>query len=774
MRFLPIGASCVAMLLAATLGCTSPLKSDDPAIRASAVAELSDDKELFLIAMNVGVYIGQKSGSYCNAFLTEEHYLDDVRIAAVNRLSGIDWILKCATWQDGGVYVDSGMEQGRLEYKGENYYTHDGHIRLRQKVHPGNAVREAAKKRLAQPFEFARLSSFFERFNEDDRSYGRNVPSIRTSLFPGGTRSSVGSEEDAFIDYYGSIKKKNPLNSALCEIVATQTDQQGIRAFLASTRSFGAAIFPDAIAAVIDKLDASDQSSLVALFKRLFVAEKQSRSMPKDFALRVYDHIADPDAEIVAAALKYSDAKDFMKILSKVKCQEAFEKVFCDKELPLRVKKSDRIELYCPCDVIRSDVKRDAMRDLMAPVKGDAILSKIALASPLFNARYVAVEKMTSDRWLASVAFDRLNSCPYDTSASGYDLISNRIDWMNNNERQSAMKIRKLAISRIKDVGILCKLRKEDKETDIKKSASERLVALGHSDAEAIIAAMKYNRDLFSMLDEVSGEGDLKKIAATARLRGVRLIAANRLKDGSAKEIVNTEVRQIKSNCPDGRINIGGFYLGFNIEDAYALMLSHYGDIKPYLYLDGEILCMADGSGRDLAWANADSREIHWLTLTPHIVRKIVGFKTGTFDDLKRAVESKLGISFRGGMVSKGEVGQRIASYETVDGETLRYFVGSPEGGENFQRTVRKAINQHTIDYTPLQGGLGAVFANAFEDAMQGDENAKNARSPRFAPQGSLQLQFTRNAVKGSQGSCSGGSLDSMEGVINQLQNLSF
>ncbi|MBQ3341860.1 MAG: hypothetical protein IJG84_08185 [Kiritimatiellae bacterium] len=762
------------MLLATTLGCTSPLKSDDPATRTRAVVELSDDKELFLIAMNVGVYIGQKSGSYCNAFLTEEHYLDDVRVAAVNRLNGLDWILKCATWQDGCVYIDSGMEQGCLEYKGENYYTHDSHIRLKQKVHPGNAVHETAKKRLAQPSEFARLTSFFNQFHEEESSYGRNAPSIRTSLFPGGNRSSVGSEEDAFIDYYGSIKKKNPLNSVLCEIVAAQNDQQSIREFLVSTRGVGAEIFLDAIAAAIGKLDDSDQASLASLFKRMFVSEKQEYSMPKDFALRVYDHIADPDAEIVAAALKYSDARDFMKILSKVKCQEAFETVFCDKELPQRVKKSNRTELYCPCDVIKSDVKLDAMRDLMAPVKDEAVLSRIALASPMFNARYVAVERMTSDRWLASVAFDRLNDCPYDASVSGYDLVSNRIDWMSNNERQSAMKIRKLAISRIKDIGILRKLRKDDKDADIKKSASERLVALGHSDAEEIIAALKYNRDLFSMLDEVSGEDDLKKIAANAKLRGVRLITANRLNDGSAKEVVYKEVRQVKPNCPDVCINIGGFYLGLNVEDAYALMLSRYGDIKPSLYLDGDTLCIADGNGRDLAWANADSREIHWLTLTPRIVRKIVDFKAGTFDDLKRAVESKLGISFRSGMVSKGEVRQRVADYETVEGEMLRYFVGRPEGGEDFQRTVRKAINQHTIDYTPLQGGLGAVFANAFEDAMQGDENAKNARSPRFAPQGSLQLQFTRNAVKGNQGSCSGGSFDPTEGVINQLQNLSF
>ena len=385
----------------------------------------------------------------------------------------------------------------------------------------------------------------------------------------------------------------------MCEIVAAQNDQHCIREFLVATRSFGTAMFPDAIAAAIDKLDDSDQASLVSLFKRLFTAEKQNYSMPRDFALRVYDHIADPDEEIVGAALKYSDANDFMKILSKVRRQDAFAKVFCDEELPRRVDKSDRTELYCPLDVIRSDVKLDTMRDLMAPVKDEAVLSRIALSSPLFNARYVAVEKMTSDCRLASVAVDRLNDCPYDTSASGYDLVSNRIDWMDNNERQSAMTIRKLAISRINGVEILRKLRCEDKDAKIKKAASERLVALGHSDAEEIIAATKYNRNLFSMLDEVAKEDDLKKIAANAKLRGVRLIAASRLKGGLAQEIVDKEAHQIGGECPVGHINIGGFYLGLNIEDAYALILSRYGDVKPTLYLDGGTLCIADGSGRE-------------------------------------------------------------------------------------------------------------------------------------------------------------------------------
>jgi hypothetical protein len=49
----------MAMLI---VGCASPLKSDDPATRLQAVSELSDSKELMLIAMNIGVYTVRNLG----------------------------------------------------------------------------------------------------------------------------------------------------------------------------------------------------------------------------------------------------------------------------------------------------------------------------------------------------------------------------------------------------------------------------------------------------------------------------------------------------------------------------------------------------------------------------------------------------------------------------------------------------------------------------------------------------------------------------------------
>ena len=74
----------VAMVL---VGCTSPLKSDDPLTRLGAVERVSSEDELFLIAMNLGLRVGGRSGSYRDAALYSEHYSEDVRVAAVNRIT---------------------------------------------------------------------------------------------------------------------------------------------------------------------------------------------------------------------------------------------------------------------------------------------------------------------------------------------------------------------------------------------------------------------------------------------------------------------------------------------------------------------------------------------------------------------------------------------------------------------------------------------------------------------------------------------------------------
>ena len=194
---------------------------------------------------------------------------------------------------------------------------------------------------------------------------------------------------------------------------------------------------------------------------------------------------------------------------------------------------------------------------------------------------------------------------------------------------------------------------------------------------------------------------------------------------------------------------VGGFYLGMGIEEMFAKVAAEYPDVKPTIYLDDKALCIAGGDERDIAWADAQDLDVHWMVLPPSIVKQIVGFKTGSFEDLKRAVEKKLGVSFGYDIIRKGSVSQKIGNLENTEGETLRYFVSEIGEGEDFSRTVRKAVNSNSIGSNPFDASV-AGLSNAIEDAMQADENRANAKSPRFQPPGSLQLLMTKNAAKGT------------------------
>ena len=136
----------------------------------------------------------------------------------------------------------------------------------------------------------------------------------------------------------------------------------------------------------------------------------------------------------------------------------------------------------------------------------------------------------------------------------------------------------------------------------------------------------------------------------------------------SESNAVDVAAASAHTNCPEGQLRIGDFHLGMSVDDAYALLQSRYSETRPRLYPDGDVLCVADASGQDLCWADAKTRRVHWITLTPTVVRRIVGFRAGTFAALKRAVERKLSVSFGLDSVSKGEVSQEIGNLETVDG----------------------------------------------------------------------------------------------------------
>ena len=254
--------------LVISTGCVSPLKSDDQAERLNAVANVSDEKELFLIAMNVGA---STFGS--GAQLYEERYHSDVRLAAVKRLSAPALLLKCATWSDGDTYSDPGVESGTFSYRGNDYRVYNRED-LKARVSQMEEVHTAAIKRLTEAEVFVRLPAELEKYNRGMTS-GESDNSIRTGLFPGKPRYADKVPENAFVDYYGCTKKNNPLDRVLTRIVKEQKDQVALCDFIIASREYGPNVYPNAIDAAIEILDGSCQKEIAETFVQLFLNDEK-------------------------------------------------------------------------------------------------------------------------------------------------------------------------------------------------------------------------------------------------------------------------------------------------------------------------------------------------------------------------------------------------------------------------------------------------------------------------------------------------------------------
>ena len=471
--------------------------------------------------------------------------------------------------------------------------------------------------------------------------------------------------------------------------------------------------------------------------------------------------------------LYVEDANARKLLYGKIKNPETVVALFGTEDVAKESNKSDRQTLNGAYGSETVDLRPAAAQKYLAQVKNQDALIALAHGAKLFSIRAAAIARVENENELAKIARGEIKNCPYDTSLSGHNLFGNGIEWMSKTEDASKANLQKLAIVKMKDAKCLRDVRKESKSEIVKKAVTARLSEIGQSDVAEICAYDKYDSDLFAMIGGLKDKGDIQKVSQSAKLKGIRILAGSKLDTNTFVALSKKETEGTSGKPVDGNLVVAGYYLGMNIEDAFAKLAAEYPDVKPTIYLDDGVLCIAGSNGRDIAWANAKSLDVHWLTLPPSIVKQMAGFKTGSFEDLERAVERKLGISFGYDVIRKGSVSQKIGNFENTEGETLRYFISEIGEGEDFSRSVRKAVNQHTIDTNPLNGGFGAALANAFEDAQQADENRANARRPMFQPQGSLQVLLTKNAAKGSLGSK--GSIvkkSSLGGVLESIGDL--
>lgn len=88
----------IAMLGVALLsGCIATLRSNDAAMRMEAIERVTDQDDLFFIAINSELRNVREYGRHDIAVIHDGEYPEDVRVAAVKKLSDPVRLLKCAS-----------------------------------------------------------------------------------------------------------------------------------------------------------------------------------------------------------------------------------------------------------------------------------------------------------------------------------------------------------------------------------------------------------------------------------------------------------------------------------------------------------------------------------------------------------------------------------------------------------------------------------------------------------------------------------------------------
>ena len=312
--------------------------------------------------------------------------------------------------------------------------------------------------------------------------------------------------------------------------------------------------------------------------------------------------------------------------------------------------------------------------ELLEDVADENVLHELARTARSFTIRYAAIEKIQTPSMLVQLINAPFDHCPLNPKYDGWHPT---IDEISADSAKSVRELKMLALSKINDVAALRKFFDASEDVTLRKATAERLHGLGAMNADALIAYDRYDQCLFLMLGYLKDSREVERVATQAKLKGTRLCAAQKLEADKFLAIAKKESARIATQCPKGHLEIGGIYLGMDIADAYAVIAAHYPDVKPVLEwpLEGkhQYPYVTEKDDFFLLKANPKDFCVNKVVFVSGMVRKVADFNqgNGSLEDMMKAVERKYGIVF--GEDRLEDTRERVGVLETVEGETLQY-----------------------------------------------------------------------------------------------------
>ena len=703
-------------------GCmTSPLVSSDPATRKQAVMAINDDKVLFFIAMDIKAGIkGQWPELYSETHIRKGEFSDDVRVAAVERLKNIDYLLMCASWNDGDEYVDPGYENGRFEYGGETYYCNrEG---LHKTVSPGSAVRNAAISRLS---DLATLKTAAKALDEKARE--RILPKSPSKVARG-----TSSDGNAFIDCYGRIRPGNPLDKAFLTAIEKQKLPEAAVAFIYNAAEGGQGIAPETFTYAMNNLSGITPKVAAVLFRKVFV-EHHCAGTKAEWMPLLLSHVDELDTEMAKAAIKYA-SKDWKEgIVAKVKSEEAAKAL-------LGIQRGYRNRI-----VIGNSAVEDP--------KHVAKLLGLLDAKTVDDVAAMMLDRITPYYW----SEDRINpmiAIAHAAAAAREDValslslaVLKRISALKKDCDEGVVSWRKDSDERASSLSALLPVNKLSAESLGKLVAScgeasrYILPAVSVESARNLLLSNDVKSDDLEagLVERIPpAQLDIALYQAVKSAKGKKVIMKNMpaaQKELAAKEQAKAIDKILASakNAGKETLVFNGFYLGMPFEDAKAMFVHHFPDLEFTEKIDGsgdkaDHCIYAPGQSNPFCFASVKDGKVWQFNFGKKLLKKWFKYDASTTRDWAKTFGREKGLEMKLDFIDRtGEVytmngmlqaephpaslHQEIWTYKSgTKNYRLTYF-GKPDFG-GYGAAIRELAREKWRYVTADEGTLRAVIDN--------------------------------------------------------------